>query len=100
VTVYDGDDPAGYALAVNVTRRHLTTGARAILTEQARRLNGVTKSGQSREVDINRNRLAEAGLVLDWEPALVPEVIAGVKALSVAVEIARETKQRAQAHRS
>ena len=30
---YEGDDPDGYALAVNIARRHLTTGARAILAE-------------------------------------------------------------------
>lgn len=94
---FDGEDPAGYALTVNITRRHLTTGARAVLAEQARRLNGVGKSAQSRETEIERKRLSEAAVVLDWAPALAPAVIAGVTPLSRAVEDAREVKRDAEA---
>jgi len=96
--IFDGDDPDGYALTVNITRRHLTTGARAILAEQARRLNGNTKSGASKDLDgIHANRLIEAGLVLDWAPALGPAVVAGVTPLSKAIEEARDAKRDAEA---
>ena len=35
---YDGEDPGGYALSVNVTRRNLRPGQRYLVAEQARRL--------------------------------------------------------------
>lgn len=92
-TTYDGEDPDGYALAVNIARRHLTTGARAIIAAKAARLDGSTKSGTARELDINKNRLTEAGLVLDWAPDLAPAVVAGDRALSVALEEARQRKK-------
>ena len=38
---YEGDDPAGYALAVNITRRHLSKGQQAMIIVKAKSL--VTK---------------------------------------------------------
>ena len=35
---YTGDDPDGYALTVNVNRRHLKPGQRYMVTEKARQL--------------------------------------------------------------
>lgn len=92
---YDGDDPAGYALSVNIARRHLTTGARAVVAERARRLNGSTKSGTSQQAEVNKNRLTEAGLVLDYALDLADEVLAGTTPFSKAVEEARARKQAA-----
>ena len=93
---YDGDDPDAYALSTNITRRHLSTGARAIITAKAARLNGqVPKSGQvAKQADIHRNRLAEANDVLDYAPELVPQIIAGATPLSVALPKARDQGDR------
>jgi len=53
-TTYDGDDPAGYALSVNIARRHLTKGQQAMVaalacleTKQSQRsmANGVSAPG-------------------------------------------------------
>lgn len=97
-TVYDGDDPNGYALVVNITRRHLSTGARAVIAAQASRLNGTSyKSVTDDDSGLNKVRLSEAALVLDWAPALAPAVIAGVTPLSKAVEQARAVKRDAEA---
>jgi ParB-like chromosome segregation protein Spo0J len=95
---FDGDDPDGYALAVNIARRHLTTGARAIIAAQAAQLNG--HRGQTKEaytdLYIAQPRLAEANVVLDWAPDKAAEIVAGLTPLSVAVGEARQRKQDAE----
>lgn len=92
---YDGDDPAGYALAVNIARRHLTTGARAILVEQARRLTGQTKTDEADDrTNLYRTRIAQAGTILDWAKDEVPAVLAGA-AFSVAYDKAKTRKAEA-----
>lgn len=94
---YRGADPGGYALAVNIARRHLTTGARAIIAAKAARLNGATyKSVSDRETKLTQTRLSEAVLVLDWAPYKADEIIAGVTKLSNAVEEARDRKREAE----
>jgi hypothetical protein len=37
-TTYDGDDPEGYALAVNLARRNMNKGQMAIVIRQRKRL--------------------------------------------------------------
>lgn len=91
-TTYNGGDPDGYALAVNIARRHLSTGARAIIAAKAARFNGRSKSATDDE-RLSKHRLYEAGLVLDWAPDLAPAVVAGDRALSVALEEARQRKR-------
>jgi ParB-like chromosome segregation protein Spo0J len=96
---YEGGDPDGYALAVNIARRHLTTGARAIITERARRLNDgprwkTPKLVVANEAGLSPRRLEEAAVVLDWcDAATINEVLAGTKPLSRAVEVARRLKK-------
>jgi ParB-like chromosome segregation protein Spo0J len=99
-TTYEGDDPAGYALAVNIARRHLTTGARAVLAEQARRLGGMSTRKAATGADLHHRRIMDAALVLDYAPHLVPAIVAGLKPLSVAVAEAREHKVIADAVRA
>lgn len=89
---YSGDDPEGYAFTVNVARRHLRAGARYLLTEKARRLVGSTKIGISDGHGM-QNRLAEAGLVLDFAPDHVEKVMTGTESLQTAVGVARERKK-------
>lgn len=55
---YDGDDPDGYALAVNIARRHLTTGARAIIAAKAARLNGQSIREVAAGTDLYHPRVA------------------------------------------
>jgi ParB-like chromosome segregation protein Spo0J len=93
---FDGDDPDGYALAVNIARRHLTTGARAVIAAQAARLNGVTQRKAAADSNLNQGRIGDAFTVLDWAPDKAAEVIAGLTPLSVAVGEARQRKQDAE----
>gem|GEM_PF-2869218 len=78
---YDGGDPAGYALAVNITRRHLSTGARAIVAAQASRLNGTTGKDAAANTKIGINRIAEASVILDWAPDLTDAILTGAQPL-------------------
>jgi ribosomal protein L37AE/L43A len=94
----DGD-PDGYALAVNINRRHLKASARHLIAEMARRLGG-PKLGQSsrqtaKALDVSHNRLNEAGVVLDYAPDLVEKIFAGGMTLQQAAEIARPRKHDA-----
>lgn len=91
---YEGDDPDGYALAVNIARRHLRPSQRYILIEKARRLTGSTKS-YSAESTAQAKRLSEAAVVLDFAPDLAEVVLGNNIALHRAAEIARERKREA-----
>jgi len=93
---FKGDDPAAYALANNVHRRHLSTGARAIIVAQARRLTGQSQRAAAADTDLYQPRLAEADLVIDYAPDRAAAVVAG-DALSKAVEVARERKREIEA---
>lgn len=90
-TTYEGDDPAGFAFAVNVARRHLRAGARHLLTEKARRLVGITKL----QSEVQSARLAEAATVLDFAPDLEDAVLTGAVSLQSAAERARQRKREA-----
>jgi len=89
---YDGDDPDGYALAVNIARRHLRPSQRYILIEQARRMASAPKSLFSKT---DANRLSFAAVVLDFAPDLAGTVVAGAMSLDTAAETARERKREA-----
>ena len=101
--VYEGADLAEYVLDANITRRNMTTGQRAmatalVLEADGRRANGRWKRGS---IDIDgsvnisdwRQRLKEAGTVLDYSPALAGRVLDGTLALDAAYKEANEIKQ-------
>lgn len=95
---FDGEDPDGYALAVNITRRHLTSGARAVIAAKAARMDGrggIKRAAKS--TDLYFSRVAEAAVVLDWAPDFADAVVAGATPLSKAVEHARDRKRAAEA---
>ncbi|VEI13250.1 ParB N-terminal domain-containing protein [Trueperella bialowiezensis] len=105
--VYDGEDLAEYVIDCNTSRRHMSTGARAmatalVLAEDGRRRNGrwtrgsidITGSGNSSQW---RQRLTEAGVVLDYTPHLANNIITGTLALDAAYREANQAKQSAEA---
>ena len=94
VTYADGD-PDGYALAVNINRRHLKASARHLIAEMARRLAGTSKIASSKASGTDPMRFAEAGVVLDFAPDLVEKIFAGGMTLQQAAEIARPRKREA-----
>ena len=97
-TTYDGDDPDGYALSVNIARRHLTKGQQAMLVARARAVSG--NHSNQREVatqlGMSQDRLKRASVVLVHAPDLADAVIAGAIGLDAAYEVARENKEKAE----
>lgn len=91
--LYEGDDIAEYVIASNVTRRNMSTGARAmstalVLEADGRRENGRWRRGSVDNIDSNitgqawRDRLKECGVVLDFKPDLAIEVVSGAITLN------------------
>ena len=68
---YDGYDPDGYALMVNIARRHLSNGQQAIVAAKAlRMMNGDNESGRkptsirqaAKAVSMNHERIVAANV--------------------------------------
>lgn len=110
--IYEGTDFAEYVIDCNVTRRNMSTGARAmstalVLMEDGRRENGRWKRGSvlGGDADITDSRntwkdaLRQAGVVLDYKPDLADEVVAGTVTLDNAYQQANEIKRSAEAEK-
>ena len=95
-TVYEGDDPAGYALMVNIRRRNISKGQQAMVVARAMRLDGAKKisiRAAEKSYGITNAYFSQANTVLDHAPAEVDRVMAGYKPLSDAYEIAKTNKK-------
>lgn len=102
--IYDGDDLAEYVIDCNSSRRHMSTGARAmatalVLSADGRRNDGRWKRGS---VDISeslnnangswRVYLSNAGTVIDFAPELAEQVTSGDLALDAAYKKACDAR--------
>lgn len=92
-TTYDGDDPDGYALAVNIARRHLTKGQQAMVAAQARSVSERPIRALAEAAKLSTGRVSQAATVLDYAPDLAAGVVAGTTPLDKAYVVARERKQ-------
>lgn len=91
---YEGDDLAEYVIDCNVTRRNMSTGARAmstalVLAADGRRENGRWKRGSVGGNGDSSNSawvkaVQNAGVILDFKPDLAPDVVSGRIALDAA----------------
>ena len=108
VTVYEGDDLAEYVLDSNVTRRNMSTGARAmstalVLVADGRRANGRWRRGSVGDIpnDWNsasawREALNRCGTILDYKPDLAWSVINGELTLNDAYQQADNIRSSAE----
>ena len=100
--VYDGD-PVEWIIALNVDRRHLSTGQRAMARALAMLEAGDRQSGRWRRGSVGireipntvepntwRDAVKDAGFVLDHAPHLADAVLGGDLALSAALAIAKQ----------
>ncbi|HPR08525.1 MAG TPA: ParB N-terminal domain-containing protein [Denitromonas sp.] len=112
-TVYEGGDVAEFVIGCNVTRRNMTTGARAMATALVLQADGRRKKNDKGEgywargsisglnIDSNINhswqdRLKECGVILDYKPDLAPAVVAGDIALNDAFTQAEAIRTSAE----
>ena len=100
--VCEGNDLAEYVLDANITRRNMTTSQRAmatalVLEADGRRTNGRWKRGSlDNQEFLNsdwKNKITQAGIILDYSPALAGRVLDGTLALDAAYKEANEIKQ-------
>jgi hypothetical protein len=103
---YDGDAPELFVISANVHRRHMTIGQRAMITAIALDSVGKRRNGRWTRGSVPASsgpgsngwpqRMAEAGMVLDANPALADDVVAGKVSLNyaaIAIRPRPETKQ-------
>jgi ParB/RepB/Spo0J family partition protein len=95
VVIYDGDDPDGYALTVNLARRHLSKGQRAMLAAQAADVTGQTQREVAAAQKLSTGRVGQAATVLDHAPDLANAVVAGARSLDDAYKEAQDRKRAA-----
>lgn len=100
--VFEGEDEGAFVRSSN-ERRHQSTGSRAMSTALSLQADGLRKNGRWKRgsVDITgsgnsdwRNRMNEAGTVLDYGRNMALDVVAGNRSLDEAYKLAKEEKQR------
>lgn len=92
---YEGDDPDGYALAVNIARRHLSKGQKAMII-------AMSSERYSRNTfldDVSKQRVSYARTVHEHAPDLAPRVLNGTIPLNDAYATAQERKREAEEQR-
>ncbi|MEV7908059.1 ParB/RepB/Spo0J family partition protein [Streptomyces anulatus] len=99
-TTYDGEDPDGYALSVNIARRHLTKGQQAMVAARAWLVSNHTARSAANHVGVSHARVVQASTVLQHAPDLADAVVAGAMGLDEAYRIARENKTKADSAES
>ena len=93
---YDGDDPAGYALAANIVRRNLTKGQVAMIAAQACSVSEQTMRSMSERTGVSATRIAVASVVLKHSSTLADAVVAGTALLDTAYQQALDAKKAAE----
>lgn len=92
---YDGDDPNGYALAVNVARRHMTKSQQAIVVAGALS-NLDTQGDAAKRFGIHQSRIAEAKVIIEnsADGDLAEAVLARTKTFDKALILAKERREK------
>jgi ParB/RepB/Spo0J family partition protein len=93
---YEGDDPGGYALAVNIQRRNLTKGQQAMVAARAVFETNTTAASAANATGTSRARIEYAKTVVQHAPDLADAVVAGAMGLDEAYRIARENKTKGE----
>jgi len=91
---YTGDDTDSYALSVNIDRRHLSKGQRAMIA--AKSLGNLTTREAASKAGMSNERISKASTVIQYAPELVESVISGAQSLDDAYGEARQRKQAQQ----
>lgn len=93
---YTGDDTDSYALSVNIDRRHLSKGQRAMIAASACLETRQTVRDLAAQTGMTVSRIGHASVVIKHAPELVESVISGAQSLDDAYGEARKRKQAQQ----
>lgn len=94
---YKGDDPDGYALSVNINRRHLDKGQQGMVIALAARVtNNLSLRGAAKDGNVSREFVRQANVILDYAPDRAPFVTAGDESLNEAYKVAKTAKDAAK----
>lgn len=105
--VYEGRDVLEYIRDANGNRRHVSTGARAMIIAQMMVAEGLRKDGKWQYGRLNSEKsqnsttmqtyVTRAGVILDWLPELAVQVVAGSLNIDLAYEQARDARNKVDA---
>lgn len=94
---YTGDDTDSYALSVNIDRRHLSKGQRAMIAAVSLVSKERGSKGEAaKTTGVSAGRIGQASIVRSFAPELVESVISGAQSLDDAYGEARQRKQAQQ----
>lgn len=94
---YKGDDPDGYALSVNINRRHLDKGQQGMVIARAARVtNNLSLRSAAKESNVSREFVRQANVVLDYAPGRAVLVTAGDESLNEAYKAAKAARDTAK----
>jgi ParB-like chromosome segregation protein Spo0J len=91
--IYAGTDPDAFALSVNIDRRHLSKGQRAMIAAKACLETKQTVRDLAARTGMNVGRIGQASTVIQHAPEMVDAVISGATSLDEAYAEARARKQ-------
>lgn len=96
---YEGDDPDGYAMTVNVTRRHMSKGQLAIVVAKSLPETGKTQQDAARIYGISQQRISYACVILKHAPDEADKVMQTPPSqeFDKAYSIAKQNKDEAKA---
>lgn len=105
--VYEGEDLAEYVIDANVTRRNMSTGARAMASALVYEAAGQRENGRWKRDSVQGangdsstsgwiKALRNAGVVMDYAYELAEQVVAGDVALDAAYQQAKTVKDGAE----
>jgi len=93
---YDSDDLDGFVLAVNIARRHMSKGQRAMVVAQACLVSKQPQREAGAQHGVSASRIAQASTVIKHAPELVNLVVSGAISLDDAYADARARKAKAE----
>jgi len=90
---YDGDDPDGYALAVNINRRHMTKGQQALVVAKACLETRQPIREAAKTHGVVFQRISQANVIIEHAADFVDDILGGFAKFDAAYEIAKHRKQ-------
>jgi hypothetical protein len=89
--VYEGDEH-DYALEVNLTRRNMTQGQKAMVAAKSKLFPRNNQTSLSKIAGVSQSRIGYASTVIDYAPDLAEQVVSGALALNDAYRTAQSRK--------